>query len=72
MTADRQPLTDAPSLLAIAKAAHQTGNCDLERAARQLLKDHHGIEVTFRRGTGIGLSMTRRTSADKGGDHDGA
>ena len=49
MTAPDQTLTDAPTLLAIARAAHQSGNRDLERAARRLLRDEHGIDVTFRR-----------------------
>jgi hypothetical protein len=40
-------LTDPPALLAIARAARLTGNRDLERAARQLLKDHWGISLVF-------------------------
>jgi hypothetical protein len=43
------PLSDPPALLAIARAAHQTGDRRLERAARKLLRDRYGIEVSFRR-----------------------
>lgn len=52
MLAARPPdldLTDPPSLLAIARAARLIGDRDLERAARRLLRDCWGIEVTFRR-----------------------
>jgi hypothetical protein len=38
--------------MAIAKAARQVGDRDLERAARQLLRDEHGIAVTFLRAKG--------------------
>jgi hypothetical protein len=41
--------SDPPALLAIARAAHQIGDRDLERAARKLLRDRHGIKVSFRR-----------------------
>jgi hypothetical protein len=40
--------TDPATLLAIARAAHLTGDRDLERTARRLLREH-GIEITFRR-----------------------
>ncbi len=43
------PMTDAPSLVAIARAAHQTGDRELERAARRLLRERFGIKITFRR-----------------------
>ena len=39
------------ALLAIARAAHQTGDHQLERAARKLLRDRYGIEVSFRHAT---------------------
>ena len=44
--------TDSPAtLVAIAKAAHLTGDRDLERAARKQLEDRHGIRIRFvRRG----------------------
>lgn len=42
------PLSDPPALLAIARAAHQIGDRDLERAARKLLRERYGIEVSFR------------------------
>ena len=45
--ADR--LTDAPTLVAIAQAGHRTGDRDIERAARRLLREEHGIEVRFLR-----------------------
>jgi hypothetical protein len=41
--------TDPATLVAIARAAHLTGDRHLERAARRLLREQHGIEVTFRR-----------------------
>lgn len=41
-------LTDPPSLLAIIRAARMIGDRELERSARHLLSDHHGIEVRFR------------------------
>jgi hypothetical protein len=42
-------LTDPPSLVAVARAARLAGDRDLERAARRLLREHWGIELTFRR-----------------------
>jgi hypothetical protein len=42
-------MTSAGALVAIARAARLTGDRDLERAARQLLRDEHGIEISFRR-----------------------
>jgi hypothetical protein len=45
------PFSDPPALLAIARAAHQIGDRELERAARKLLRERHGIEVSFRRTT---------------------
>ncbi len=42
-------LTDPPALVAVARAARLTGNRDLERAARRLLKERWGIELSFRR-----------------------
>ena len=45
-------LSDPPALLAIARAAHLMGDRDLERAARKLLREHYGIEVTFRQASG--------------------
>jgi hypothetical protein len=41
-------------LLVIARAAHQTGDRDLERAARKLLHEQHGIVLSFRRHTAGG------------------
>jgi hypothetical protein len=38
-----------PALLAIAHAARLAGDRELERAARRLLRERHGIEVSFRR-----------------------
>jgi hypothetical protein len=45
--APKQTLEDPPSLLAIANAAHRVGDRDLERAARRLLREQFGIEVSF-------------------------
>jgi hypothetical protein len=45
-------MTDPATLVAIARAARLTGDRDLERAARRLLRDDHGIELTFCRGAG--------------------
>ena len=42
-------LTDPPTLLAIARAARKSGDRALERAARQLLREEHGIEINFLR-----------------------
>jgi hypothetical protein len=42
-------LTDPPALLAVARAAHLSGDRTLERAARRLLRERYGIEVNFRR-----------------------
>jgi hypothetical protein len=42
-------LSDPPALLAITRAARKMGDRQLERAARQLLRERYGIEVTFRR-----------------------
>jgi hypothetical protein len=39
-------LSDPPALLAIARAAQLTGNREL--ATRRLLREQHGIEVSFR------------------------
>jgi hypothetical protein len=39
--------SDPPTLMAVLRAARLTGDRDLERAARRLLRDEHGIEVTF-------------------------
>jgi hypothetical protein len=41
------PLTDPATLLAIAHAAHRMGDRYLERAARKLLREGHGIVVSF-------------------------
>ena len=49
LTTDRGRLGGPPALLAIIQAARLAGDRELERAARQQLVDHHGIEVTFRR-----------------------
>jgi hypothetical protein len=42
-------LRDPPALLSIAQAARRAGNRDLERAARRLLRERHGISITFSR-----------------------
>jgi hypothetical protein len=39
--------SDPTALVAIAKAAHQTGDRELERAARRELQDRHGIILRF-------------------------
>jgi hypothetical protein len=44
-------LSDPPALLAIARAAHLIGDRDLERAARRILRERYGVEVSFRRPT---------------------
>ena len=41
--------SDAVSLVAIAKAAHQSGDRTLERAARRELVERHGIILRFAR-----------------------
>jgi hypothetical protein len=41
--------SDPPALLAIARAARQVGDRDLERAARRLLRERYGIDISFRR-----------------------
>ena len=38
-----------PALLAIVQAARRAGDRGLERAARALLAERHGIEIVFRR-----------------------
>jgi hypothetical protein len=43
------PFSDAASLVAIARATHRTGDRDLEHAARKLLREHHGIKISFNR-----------------------
>jgi hypothetical protein len=47
-TPSPSPLSDPPALLAIVRAAREIGDRDLERAARKLLREHYGIEVSFR------------------------
>jgi hypothetical protein len=42
-------LTEHPALVAVARAARLIGDRDLERAARRLLRDRWGIELSFRR-----------------------
>ena len=37
------------ALVAVAKAAHTSGDRELERAAKALLREEHGIEIAFRR-----------------------
>lgn len=49
MTTNLPHQTDPPSLVAIAVAAHRTGDRDLERAARAELKCSHGIDLRFTR-----------------------
>ena len=52
MSAERDKnfeLQGAPMLLAIIRAARALGDRDLERTAKAILRDEHGIEVTFRR-----------------------
>jgi hypothetical protein len=39
------------ALVSVARAAHRTGDRDLERAARRLLLDEYGIRISFSRGT---------------------
>jgi len=41
--------SDALTHFAVARAAHIAGDRDLEREARRLLEDEHGIRVTFTR-----------------------
>jgi hypothetical protein len=44
------PINDSPAaLVSIAKAAHLTGDRDLERAAKQLLEERHCIHISFGR-----------------------
>lgn len=50
MPQTQQAKSDAPSLVAIAIAAHRTADRDLERAARRELKESHGVELRFTRG----------------------
>ena len=50
MPQTQQTKFDAPSLVAIAIAAHRTADRDLERAARRELKETHGVELRFTRG----------------------
>jgi hypothetical protein len=55
MTSTLPRKTDAPALLAIAIAAHRTGDRELERAAKRELKESHGVGLRFlqpRRGAG--------------------
>jgi hypothetical protein len=50
LTTEPSPhLSDPPALLAIARAAREVGDRDLERAARRLLRERYGIEISFRR-----------------------
>ena len=51
MSTANQPaaLCDPPALLAIMRAARQAGDRELERSARQLLRDQYGIEIVIRR-----------------------
>lgn len=42
--------TNPPTLVAIAMAARQTGDRDLERSAIRELKERHGVKVSFCRG----------------------
>ena len=52
MSAERDKnfeLQGVPTLLAIIRAARALGDRDLERTAKAILRDEHGIEVTFRR-----------------------
>ncbi len=37
------------ALVAVAKAAHTMGDRRLERAAKRLLREQHGIIISFRR-----------------------
>jgi hypothetical protein len=37
------------ALVSVARAAHRTGDRDLERAARRLLLDSYGIRIAFAR-----------------------
>ncbi len=44
------------ALVSVARAAHRTGDRDLERAARRLLLDDYGIRISFTRGTDTGTA----------------
>jgi hypothetical protein len=56
--------TDPATLVSIAKAARLTGDRDLERAARKLLRDGHGIELSFRASARLSLNNTGRKEAE--------
>jgi hypothetical protein len=57
--------TDPATLVSIAKAARLTGDRDLERAARKLLRDGHGIELSFRASAArLSLNDTGRKGAE--------
>jgi hypothetical protein len=48
-------MTDPAALVAIARAAHLTGDRDLECTARRLLRENHSIELSFRQPAGKGV-----------------
>jgi hypothetical protein len=50
------PMSDPAALVAIARAAHLTGDRALERAARRLLRESHGIDLSCRRRAGEGAA----------------
>jgi hypothetical protein len=56
------PLSDPSALLAIARAARLIGDRELERAARRLLRDRYGIDISFRRGAGQEIEVPSRAS----------
>lgn len=45
--AEKQIASDPTTLVAIARAAHQNGDRDLERTARRELEQRHGIAIRF-------------------------
>ncbi len=47
MTEKTQDPQNAPTLLAIAVAAHRSGDKALERYAKTQLRDRHGLKVAF-------------------------
>jgi hypothetical protein len=52
MTTTTKPVqSDPTALVAIAKPAHQSGDRELERAARRKLQERHGISLRFARRT---------------------
>lgn len=49
MTEALREVSNPAALVAIAKAAHENGDRELERSAKRLLLEQHGIGLTFRR-----------------------